>query len=161
MSNNELGPKLVILARGYSLDDAIDLAHEETNLLLYRMTRLEKYLRFKPGMQPSRFVVQQLKRRFVREVIDTIVNEKEKYAAAFRAACHLVDLSPKLAKSPTEKEMRADPSTFVEWKGGVKIASEEWVDEIDLIFGGEAVEEVGKIAWEMSKLRPGADGPFV
>lgn len=150
---NIFSPRKIVLARGYCLDDAIDLTHEETNLYLYRMTRNEKHLRFKPGMQPARFVVQQLKAKFVREALDAVVNEREKFALAFRAACHAVEV-------PGGEPLRPD-GQFAEWKGGVKLASETWVDLIDETFGGEAVEEIGKIAWEMSKLKPGADGPFV
>lgn len=151
---NIFSPRKVVLARGYNIDDAIDLTNDETRLFEYRLTRDEKNLRFKPGKQPVRFVVMQLRSRFVREVIDAITNEKEKFVAAFRAACHRVEV-------PGGEPLCADASKFTEWKGGVKIASEEWVDEIDDTFGGGAAEEIGKIAWEMSKLKPGADGPFV
>lgn len=150
---NIFSPRKVVLAKGYCLDDAIDLTSDGTNLFSYRLSRDEKHLRFKPGKQPVRFVVQQLKAKFVREALDGVVNEREKFALAFRAACHLVEI-------PGGEPLRPEEQ-FTEWKGGVKLASEAWTDLIDETFGGEAVEEIGKIAWEMSKLKPGADGPFV
>lgn len=154
MSEKITGPRKVILAGRYTLDPAIDVANPECSVLTYRLTRQEEHLRFRPGKEPTRFVVQHLKRKFKTSVIDTIAGETERYSLTFAASCHLIEI-------PGEEPMRCDPSELVEWVHGGKIAPESWLDKVFDRFGEAAIEEVGKIAWEMVQLPPGADGPFV
>ena len=153
MGKNIFEPRRIVLAGVYCIDDAIDLSSAETNVYMYRLTRNEKYLRFKPGVEPVRFIVQHLKHSFATEALDTIAIESQRWKRAFLAACHLIEI-------PGEEPMRPE-GELVAWTNGGKVAQQQWEDAVAERFGGQAIDEIGKIAWESTKLRPGADGPFV
>lgn len=152
--SDALGPRRVVRVNRFSLDPAIDFANDETNLMLYQLTRDESRLRFRASVEPTRFVLTRLSHKFATLVLDQVVNVSERLELAFRAACVGVEI-------PGEESLAPDPAKCVEYRTGVRVAGEQWVDAIADRFGVATVKEMGQVAWDMTQLAPGQDGPFV
>lgn len=155
MTESIFAPRKIVRVNASSFEKAIDAAHDETNLFLYRITRDEKHLRFVPGETPARFTLVALSYEFATKALDRITDANERNRFAFRAACTRIEI-------PGEPEpMEPDPSKCVKYVGEVSLAGEEWERRVAQRFGMATVKEMGQVAWDATQLPDGAAGPFV
>ena len=125
----------------------------------YMLTRDEKYLAFREGASPVWFNLRRLSAAWMVDVLDGLFGAPQQRMLAFRAACHAIEapgeplvVSP--AGSKGARFVAAEPNH------GVSLAPEEWVQEVADRFGLETVQEMGRVAIDLSRLPRAARGPF-
>jgi hypothetical protein len=150
MPATTFGPRRVVRVNGRAIDPGLDL--EASNLVGYRLTREERHLVWRAGAAPCWFTLAPLTHRFATLVLDSIPSASERLELACRAALTLVE-------PPGEEPLR--PSKVEEWRHGARVADESWVDELVARFGVGTIKEMGQVAYDLTQLPAGADGPFV
>jgi hypothetical protein len=151
MARDPLGPIEVVRTHENNIDPAID--RKASNLAEYRRTRDLVHLVMKEGMKPAVFVVQPMARRFVTIQIDAIRGNPA-FAAeqCFLSTCHEIRMPDGNVMRPTQV-LRDAPY-------GMRMASNEWLEECQDEFGNDVIQEIGAMAYERAKLPKGASGPF-
>jgi hypothetical protein len=149
VSVDPLGPIEAVCVSEGNVDPAIDVA--ASNLDEYLRTRDPKHLRFKPGMQPTKYVLRPISAMYVMDKLENMPRGS-KLAMAFSVACHEVRVPAGEPLRP--KRLNADPSY------GVEIASDEWIETVRNKCRLSAVIEMGALALRRASLRPDELGPF-
>jgi hypothetical protein len=134
---NPLAPIVkIVLIGGRTRDPALA---DDMDFKAYEDQRDEKLIKVKPGMTPTFFHVQQLKRTFVIDQIDTLSHWSQQFRLAFNAACHRVEPVGRPAMTPGDD--------WVTEKGAVpRIAGDSWIEQFDDDFELQAIYEVGAFA---------------
>ena len=124
----------------------------------YLTTRDESLLAFREAMAPTWFHLRRLSAAWMVDVLDGLFSAPAQRMLAFRAACHAVEGDEML----TVAQAGSKGARFVatEANHGVSLAPEEWVQEIVDRFGLETVQEMGRVAIDLSRLPKAARGPF-
>lgn len=124
----------------------------------YLVTRDESLLVFREAMAPTWFHLRRLSAAWMVDVLDGLFSAPAQRMLAFRAACHAVEGDEML----TVAQAGSKGARFVatEANHGVGLAPEEWVQEIADRFGLETVQEMGRVAIDLSRLPKAARGPF-
>ena len=124
----------------------------------YLLTRDEALLVFRDGVTPTSFHLRRLSAAWMVDVLDGLFNASSQRLLAFRASCHFIDCTDHLSvAAPGSKGARF---VATEALHGVTIAPEEWVQEVVDRFGLETVQEMGRVAIDLSRLPKAARGPF-
>ena len=124
----------------------------------YLVTRDESLLVFREAMAPTWFHLRRLSAAWMVDVLDGLFSAPAQRRLAFRAACHAVEGDEMLTVAqPGSKGARF---VATEAHHGVGLAPEEWVQEIADRFGLETVQEMGRVAIDLSRLPKAARGPF-
>jgi hypothetical protein len=140
--------EVVCVADG-NVDDAIDL--EKSDLDRYRETRDPRHIAFKPGMQPTKFVLRPLKLMFTVDHIEHLP-AGAKASLAFMVACHEVRL-------PNGERLRPEKTT-TNGVYSVEIAGEEWIESVAMHCRLKSIYEMGLFAIRRASLKQGELGPF-
>lgn len=124
----------------------------------YLVTRDESLLVFREAMAPTWFHLRRLSAAWMVDVLDGLFSAPAQRMLAFRAACHAVEGDEML----TVAQAGSKGARFVaiEANHGVGLAPEEWVQEIADRYGLETVQEMGRVAIDLSRLPKAARGPF-
>lgn len=124
----------------------------------YLTTRDEALLVFREGVKPTWFSLRRLSAAWLVDVLDGLFSVPAQRLLAFRAACHAIEgdetMTVAQAGSKGARFVAADPHH------GVALAPEEWVQEVVDRFGLETVQEMGRVAIDLSRLPRAARGPF-
>lgn len=125
----------------------------------YMLTRDESMLVFREAMTPTWFHLRRLSAAWMVDVLDGLFSAPAQRLLAFRASCHAVEgagepLTVAPAGSKGARFVATEPNH------GVSLAPEEWVQEIVDRFGLETVQEMGRVAIDLSRLPKAARGPF-
>ena len=124
----------------------------------YLTTRDESLLAFREAMAPTWFHLRRLSAAWMVDVLDGLFSAPAQRMLAFRAACHAIEGDEML----TVAQAGSKGARFVatEANHGVALAPEEWVQEIVDRYGLETVQEMGRVAIDLSRLPKAARGPF-
>ena len=124
----------------------------------YLLTRDESLLVFREGMTPVWFHLRRLSAAWMVDVLDGLFSQPAQRLLAFRASCHAVECSdPITVAAPGSKGARF---VAAEAHHGVSLAPEEWVQEVVDRYGLETVQELGRVAIDLSRLPRASRGPF-
>jgi hypothetical protein len=148
---NPLAPIVkIVLIGGRTRDPALA---DDMDFKAYEDQRDEKLIKVKPGMTPTFFHVQQLKRTFVIDQIDTLSHWSQQFRLAFNAACHRVEPVGKPAMTPGDD--------WVTEKGAVpRIAGDSWIEQFDDDFDLQVIYEVGAFAIKRTRAPKKARAPL-
>jgi hypothetical protein len=120
----------------------------------YLVTRDESLLVFREAMAPTWFHLRRLSAAWMVDVLDGLFSAPAQRMLAF----HAVEGDEMLTVAqPGSKGARF---VATEAHHGVGLAPEEWVQEIADRFGLETVQEMGRVAIDLSRLPKAARGPF-
>jgi hypothetical protein len=147
---NPVAPILkIVLTHPRNRDPALA---DDMDFKAYDERRDPALIKLKPGMTPTYFHVQQLKRLFVMDQIDTLAAWSQQFKLAFNAACHRVEPPGKPAMTPDE---------WVNEKGSVpRIADDSWIEQFDEDYDMQVVYEVGAFAIKRARLPKKAHAPL-
>lgn len=125
----------------------------------YLQTRDEKYLALREGVAPTWFHLRRLPAAWMVDVLDGLFGAPAQRLLAFRASCHAVEaqgepLSVAQAGTKGAQFVASEPNH------GVSLAPEEWAQEVVDRWGLETVQEMGRVAIDLSRLPRAARGPF-
>ncbi len=124
----------------------------------YLITRDESLLVFREGVKPTWFHLRRLSAAWMVDVLDGLFSQPAQRLLAFRASCHAVESGdPISVAAPGSKGARF---VAADAHHGVSLAPEEWVQEVVDRYGLETVQELGRVAIDLSRLPRSARGPF-
>lgn len=157
---DKLEPLRIVAINGAFFDPSVDA--DASQLDFYRVERDRKYLVFKEGMAPVEFILKPLTGRHVALLHDLSPNEIERYHHAFRASCHRIERGGKVLLEVPEADLK-------EWRHNARRAPDAWLDQVAEFrpdpdgrgFGWRTIEEMGQVAYSMTRIAPGDRGPFV
>jgi hypothetical protein len=123
-------------------------------LARYRKTRDVRELRFKTGMEPTKFILKHLPAAALPTIKRFAGNEEELAQMCFTYACHEIH-------SSGEKAMKPNPKRMAKAAMGILAADPvEWIGRVKDRFGTAVVTEVGLVIERRTRLAKGAWGPF-
>ncbi len=149
---NPLAPIVkVVLTGKLTRDPALA---EDMDVAAYAESGDPALIKIKPGMTPTYFHVQQLKRTFLIDQIDTLENWSQQLRLAFSASCHRVE-------QPGMPAMIVGEDDWISERGAVpRIAGDTWIEKFDDGFPLQAIYEVGGYALKRARLPKKAHAPL-
>lgn len=152
----------IVLTNSTWMDPAIDMSDPDDvdspsaqeALTKYRETRDMTVLRFKTDVKPTLFVCKRLPAGIVQSFLLTLAPNARALWAVLHG-CHEIRMPDGSKLVPKKLERSGHGSQIVK-----DPHADEWLNTIRNRFGLAAIDEIGDVIYELSRLPEGAKGPF-